>query len=105
MNIKELSENLGLEEDEYRELIDLFIESGGADFQKILAGMAAGDADQVMRAAHTIKGAAGNLGLVDVSAAAKVIEARAMNNQLSELGAAVRALEGLIKQIKDEAGA
>ncbi|MBI5552006.1 MAG: Hpt domain-containing protein [Desulfobacterales bacterium] len=105
MNIKELSENLGLEEDEYRELIDLFIASGGGDFQKIVAGMAAGDADQVMRAAHTIKGAAGNLGLVDVSAAAKVIEARAMNNQLGELGAAVRALEGLIKQIEDEAGA
>jgi len=28
-----------------------------------------------------------------------------MNNQLSELGAAVQVLEGLIKQIKDEAGA
>ena len=105
MNIKELSANLGLEEEEYRELIDLFIQSGGDDLQKIADGVAAGNADQVMRAAHTIKGAAGNLGLVDVSAAAKVIEARAMNNQLGELTEALRTLQGLIKQIGDETGA
>jgi len=101
MNIKELAANLGLEEEEYRELIDLFILSGGGDVQKIVDGVAAGDADQIMRAAHTIKGAAGNLGLVDVSAAAKIIEARAMHNQLGELSEALRMLQGLMQQISD----
>jgi HPt (histidine-containing phosphotransfer) domain-containing protein len=101
MNIKELAADLGLEEEEFRELIELFILSGGDDVQKIVDGIAAGDADQIMRAAHTIKGASGNLGLVDVSAAAKVIEARAMNNQLGELTEALRTLQGLMQKISD----
>jgi HPt (histidine-containing phosphotransfer) domain-containing protein len=104
MNFKELAENLGLEEDEYRELIDLFIQSGGGDLQKVVEGVAAGDADQVMRAAHTIKGAAGNLGLVDVSAAAKVIEARATNNQLNDLTQAVHTLEEQFQAIRTFVG-
>ena len=105
MNIKELAENLGLEDDEYRELVELFIQSGGDDVQKIVEGVAAGNIEQVMRAAHTIKGAAGNLGLVDVSAAAKIVEVRAMNNQLSELTEALKSLQGLMKRISDETGA
>ena len=92
MNFKELAENLGLEEDEYRELIELFIETGTADFHKIESGLASSDADQVMRSAHTIKGAAGNLGLADVSDVAKTIEENASNNQLEGLDQAVSTL-------------
>lgn len=92
MNIKELAENLGLEEDEYLELLELFIDTGTADFQKIESGLASGDADQVMRSAHTIKGAAGNLGLMEVSDAAKIIEENASNNHLEGLDQAVSAL-------------
>jgi len=35
MNFRELTENLGMEEDEYMELIELFIEAGMADLQKL----------------------------------------------------------------------
>ncbi len=101
MNFNELAANLGLEEEEYRELIDLFISSSAEDLQKIADGLAAGEAEQIMRAAHTVKGASANLGLVDVSAAAKVIEMRAMNHQLDGL---VRALETLQNQIKRISG-
>jgi HPt (histidine-containing phosphotransfer) domain-containing protein len=85
MNIKELAENLGLEEDEYLELIELFVDTGRADFEKIESGLASNDADQVMRSAHTIKGAAGNLGLIEISDASKVIEQSAGNNTLEGL--------------------
>jgi HPt (histidine-containing phosphotransfer) domain-containing protein len=94
MNFKELADNLGLEVDEYRELIELFIDTGSADCSKIEAGMASHDADQVMRSAHTIKGAAGNLGLFDVSEVAKTIEEGAINNKLGGLSQAVNALKG-----------
>ena len=93
MNFKELGANLGLEEDEYRELIELFVTTGSADFQNIQSGLSKSDADQVMRSAHTIKGAAGNLGLLDVSDVAKIIEESAGNNQLDGLESAVANLK------------
>ncbi len=99
MNFKELGENLGLEEDEYRELVELFVMTGSVDFEKIQSGMANSDADQVMRSAHTIKGAAGNLGLMEVSAVAKTIEENANNNQLEGLESALAALKTHIESI------
>ena len=93
MNFKEMGANLGLDEDEYRELIDLFIMSGGNDFENLQAALAAGDTETVMRRAHTIKGAAGNLGLKDVSAVAKVIEDRAMKKNLTGLDQTVQMLK------------
>ena len=80
MNFQELAENLGLEVDEYRELIDLFVDTGANDFKNIQEGMANSDLDQVMRSAHTIKGAAANLGLDEVSKTAGVIEKNAGEN-------------------------
>lgn len=99
MNIKELAENLGLEEDEYRELVELFIDTGGADFQKIESGLAKGDADQVMRSAHTLKGAAGNLGFTEISDLAKLIEENADNNILEGLEQAVSTLRSQLESI------
>ena len=99
MNFQELAENLGLEVDEYRELIELFIDTGSADFQKIRDGMANSDSDQVMRSAHTIKGAAGNLGLADVSETAKIIEENAINNQLDGLGEILNTLKAQFEAI------
>lgn len=99
MNLKNLAENLGLEEDEFLELVELFIETGTADFKKIEAGMAEHDADQVMRSAHTIKGAAGNLGFMEISDAAKLIEENAGNNILEGLDQAVSTLRSHFQSI------
>jgi HPt (histidine-containing phosphotransfer) domain-containing protein len=100
MNFQELAENLGLEIDEYRELIELFIETGSADYKKIEEALAGGNSDQVMRSAHTIKGAAGNLGLLDVSDTAKNIEDSASKNQLDSLGVAVQILKSQFQAIE-----
>ena len=101
MNFQELADNLGLEVDEYRELIELFIDTGSADFQKIEDGLAGSDSDKVMRSAHTIKGAAGNLGLMDVSETAKTIEDSATQNQLDGLGNAMETLKAQFKAIEN----
>lgn len=100
MNLQELADNLGLEVDEYRELVELFIDTGSADFQKIEDGLAGNDTDQVSRSAHTIKGAAGNLGLVDISETARTIEERAIQNQLDGLADTVETLKAQFKAIQ-----
>ena len=99
MNFKELAENLGLEIDEYKELIELFIDTGASDFEMMQQALAQQDAEQVMRSAHTIKGAAGNLGLMDVSEVAREIEEGASNNQLDGLTPAVHTLKSQIEAI------
>lgn len=99
MNIKKLAENLGLEEDEYLELVELFIETGTADFQRIESSLANNDADQVMRSAHTIKGAAGNLGFTEISDLAKLIEENAGNDTLEGLDQVVSTLRSHFESI------
>jgi histidine phosphotransfer protein HptB len=100
MNFQELADNLGLEVDEYRELVELFVDTGSTDFHKIKEALEQRDADLVMRSAHTIKGAAGNLGLMEVSETAKIIEDTARDNKLDELVPAVRVLETQIEAIE-----
>lgn len=74
MDIKALAEDLGLDEEDYRELLDLFVETGKADLEKLNAAIAAGDLQQGTFAAHSLKGAAGNIGLAEFSDTASFIE-------------------------------
>lgn len=100
MNFKELGANLGLEEEEYRELVDLFVMTSSADYQKLQEALAAKDADMVIRHAHTLKGASGNLGIMDVSITAKRIEERAMDNRLDDLTQHMEILKRQLEEIQ-----
>jgi HPt (histidine-containing phosphotransfer) domain-containing protein len=99
MNFKELGERIGLEEDEYRELVELFLETGMADYDRLKTALDAGDAQQVARSAHTINGAAGNMGIMNVHEVAKRIELAAGENQLDSIAADVDSLNGLFDEI------
>ncbi|MEJ2039936.1 MAG: Hpt domain-containing protein [Desulfosarcinaceae bacterium] len=99
MNFKELGEDLGLDEDEYRELIELFIDTGSAEFDSLQAAFAESDFEQMSRSAHTIKGAAGNLGLMDVQSVAKIIEDNAVNKTLDGVAEAMQTLGEKFKVI------
>ena len=103
MNFKQLGENLGLEEDEYRELIELFIDTGSSEFDRLKAALTASDFEQIARSAHTIKGAAGNLGLTDVQGVASTIEkgasaqdSQALAEAMDTLGEKFKAIEGFV---------
>jgi len=95
MDIKALADNLGLDEDEYLELIDLLVDTGMVDLSNMESAVKAGDTDAAARAAHSIKGASGNLGIMDVYERAKTIEAELRNNNLM-------AIEGQLKEIREK---
>lgn len=99
MNFKELGENIGLEEDDYRELAELFLDTGRVDYDRLKTAFDAGDAQQVARSAHTINGAAGNMGLMNIHEAAKQIEQAAGENLLDSVRGEVGALKGLFDEI------
>ncbi|MEA3386660.1 MAG: Hpt domain-containing protein [Thermodesulfobacteriota bacterium] len=101
MNFKESAENLGLEEDEYLELIDLFVEVGETDLDKLQSGIDDENAEEVAKAAHSLKGASGNLGLMEFSRIAKEIEEKGQNNQLEGTDEATQALRERLKAIAE----
>ncbi len=104
MDIKALADNLGLEEDEYLELADLLVDTGLVDLSNMESAVKAGDSDAAAKAAHSIKGASGNLGIMDIYELAKSIEAELRNNNLAGIEDQLREirnkLETLAKLVK-----
>ena len=99
MNFKELADRIGLEEEDYRELVELFLDTGRADYDQLKTAFADSDNEQVARSAHTISGASGNLGLMNVHELAKRIELAANDKKLDAIGGDVDSLEGLFDQL------
>ena len=95
MDIKTLADDLGLDEDEYLELVDLLVDTGMVDLSNMESAVKLGDSDAAARAAHSIKGASGNLGIMDIYELAKAVEAELRNNNLA-------AIEGQLKEIREK---
>lgn len=74
MNFDEIASNLGLDKEDLDELLDIFISTSFSDIEKINLGLAENNTDNVSRAAHSIKGASGNLGFQTIASLAKDIE-------------------------------
>jgi len=82
MKILELAENLGLEEDEFLEMLDLFVEVSISDLSRLKAAFEKGEEEEVVEASHSIKGAAINLGLDEIAEVAEGIETNARAGRL-----------------------
>ena len=104
MNFKELGENLGLEEDEYMELVELLNETGKVDLQKLKTAMEQEDSDEARNAAHSLKGASGNLGLMDIFETAGQCEAAARNHQMNDLPPLVKGIGDMLETLSIAAG-
>ena len=93
MNIRELAEGLGFDEDEYLELFELFVDVGRTDLEELQSAVEGGDAKQVASAAHSLKGASGNLGFMELHDLAGKIVEKARNNQLEGVDESVQVLK------------
>jgi HPt (histidine-containing phosphotransfer) domain-containing protein len=76
----------------FNELIDIFLSDTPERLQEIASGLENGDALLVMRAAHSIKGSAGNFGATGLAHAAYVIEQAARQADLATAAAGVAPL-------------
>jgi HPt (histidine-containing phosphotransfer) domain-containing protein len=91
MDFRELAENLELEENEFLELVGLFVKTGYSDLNKLQSAIEDGDTEKVAIVAHSIKGTSANLGLTEIFEFAKRIEMNVRNNDLfGATGAAKR---------------
>ena len=56
-----MGEEIGLDEEEYLEMIELFVESGGESISIIKEAIKEADAEKAHEASHSIKGSSGSL--------------------------------------------
>ena len=90
MNYSVLAKELGLEEEEFLELVRLFAEVSTDDLARLESSLRMGNSEQVREAAHSIKGAALNLGLNDISEIARIVEDKAREDSLEGVAEAVK---------------
>jgi HPt (histidine-containing phosphotransfer) domain-containing protein len=79
MDFKKLAEDIGLDEDDFLEIVDLFIETTPSDLSRLESATDEGHVQNVIETAHSIKGASGNLGFQDMYTMARDIEMNARN--------------------------
>ena len=100
MNIDELADNLGLEKDEYLELVELFIETGMSDLNTLQSEINSGNAENAANAAHSIKDASGNLGFAEIYELAKKVEKTCRDGMLDNVSESVQELEKMLDNAK-----
>ncbi len=100
MNFKELGENIGLEEDEYIEMMELFLKSGGEDLENLETAVSIGNAEKAHESSHSIKGSSGSLMLNDIYEAAKSIDDIVRTGTLEGVADKVKVLRANYETLK-----
>ena len=92
-NKAEALSRIGGDEELLQELCQIFLENSPKLLQQLQQAVAAGDADGIMHAAHSLKGESGYLSASRASHAARQLEEMGRNKDLSHAGHALAVLE------------
>jgi len=93
MNFRKLSKNLGLEEEEYIELFELFVETSMEDLNKLWFAIDIASTEKLVRIAHSLKGASLNMGLNEFQEIAEAIGKAARDGQLEKTAQLAKTLQ------------
>ncbi len=104
MDVSDLASRLEIDEDEAKELVELFITTTLSDIEKIRKGISDNNPADVAAASHSIKGAAGNLGLDDIFSLTREMEMQAKGGNLDNFNAHVHDLEGKVNALNPPMG-
>jgi HPt (histidine-containing phosphotransfer) domain-containing protein len=98
----ELLEMVGGDAEVLREIVGLFLEDVPMRLAALADALQAGDLTATYRAAHTLKGAAGNFGVPDIMQAALAVEQHARGGDLAAARQAAAALEDQLARLVQE---
>ncbi|MCG8473626.1 MAG: Hpt domain-containing protein [Desulfobacterales bacterium] len=100
MDLKSIGAELGLEEDEFVEIVEIFIETAAQDITKLREAITAQDFEALTEAAHSLKGSAGNLGFNEIYSLSKKIEENARVFSIDGLSETLVAIEAITQEIE-----
>ncbi len=89
------------DEELLEELLTLFQDSSTSDLELLRQAVAAGDAAGIVRAAHSLKGAAASLGIEGVRQVAAEMETDARQNSITIAQEKLSIMADLLGQLKD----
>jgi HPt (histidine-containing phosphotransfer) domain-containing protein len=89
------------DEELLEELLVLFRDSSVSDYVQLQQAVAANDAAGVVRAAHSLKGAAASLGIEGIRQLAFDMEADGRNNSVTVAREKLTAMGELVEQLKN----
>lgn len=89
------------DEELLEELLTLFQDSSTSDLELLRQAVAVGDAAGIVRAAHSLKGAAASLGIEGVRQVAAEMEADARQNSITIAQEKLSIMADLLGQLKD----
>lgn len=89
------------DEELLQELIDIFKESCGDDYQSMKTSIAENDPEKTCEAAHSIKGAAASLGIIGIRDIASEIEKDSRAGSLAAAQDRIDELNELLQQLQD----
>ncbi len=90
---------MGLEKYEFMELVELFIETARSDLEKLTVAVDSKMIRDAGDAAHSLKGAAGNLGLSGFYEAARKVEMEIHDGRLERIPESVETLKVNLEEI------
>ena len=99
MDLKGLAADIGLDEEEMLELVELFFETSKSDLERLIKAMAQNDVKTIAETAHSIKGAAGNMRFQEIYELARQIEKNANENILDGVMANVASIDQELQKI------
>ncbi|MDY6823800.1 MAG: Hpt domain-containing protein [Thermodesulfobacteriota bacterium] len=104
MNITKQANDQGLTYEEFLDIVHVFIDTSRHDLERMRDALAREDAEDAVQAAHSLKGAAGNLGFDDLYDTALEAEKCARASDLARMPQFVNRLDDQLKQLISSAG-
>ncbi len=104
MNFNEMAENIGLDEQDFREMAELFVSVGVTDLDNLREACVHRNCQGVVMSAHSLKGASANLGFTEIYEIAKRVEADARVQKLDGAEEAITQIERRLASISAALG-
>lgn len=99
MDFGGVAEELGISVEEYLEILELYIDTTGKDLEALTSAVFNKDTNAAHAASHAIKGASGNLKLMELYEAAKAIDDTVRVGALDGVEDRLRILHDLYKHV------
>ncbi len=104
MDFNDLASRLGIDEEDFKELVELFVTTSISDIEKIRKGLSQNNPTDAAAASHSIKGAAGNLGFDEIFSLARDMEMQAKKGSLDNFEGYISDLENKVTALDPSAG-
>ena len=101
MDFEDLASRLGIDREDFRELVELFITTTRSDMDKIQQAMSDNNPSDGAAAAHSIKGAAANMGFDEMAKLAENMEITGKDGSLNGYGDWMTHMAVCLKEVEN----